>query len=138
MKKLFTLFLLSLIILPVSLRAENYRIDQNKIDASFAAATEVSLVSAFDLSALNGTQQVLDEKDPVMAFVLATVLGYLGIHRLYLGTKPVVVVLYIITAGGCGIITLIDWIQLLLVLLDEKDMSPYIDNPNFIMWKNEM
>ena len=138
MKKLFTLVLLSFLLIPLTATAGNYKIDQNKIDASFASASEITLSDAFDLTALQGTGQVLDDKDPVMAFVLATVLGYLGIHRLYLGTKPVVVVLYIITAGGCGIITLIDWIQLLMVLLDEKDMGPYIDNPNFIMWKNQM
>ncbi len=138
MKKLFTLLLLSFLILPFTAIAGNYKIDQNKIDASFAEATEISLMSAFDLNSFNGTNQVLDEKDPVIAFVLASVLGYLGIHRLYLGTEPVVVILYIVTAGGCGIITLIDWVQLLLVLLDEKDLGPYIDNPHFIMWKNEM
>ena len=138
MKKLFALVLLLFLLVPLSVTASNYKVDQNKIDASFAQATEISLVSAFDLNSFNGNGQVLDDKDPVMAFVLATVLGYLGIHRLYLGTKPTVVILYIITAGGCGIITLIDWIQLLMVLLDEKDMSPYIDNPNFIMWKNQM
>ncbi len=138
MKKLFTLLLLGFLIIPLTATAGNYKIDQNKIDASFASASEMSLLSTFDLNAFQGTGQVLEEKDPVMAFVLASVLGYLGIHRLYLGTEPVVVILYIVTAGGFGIITLIDWIQLLLVLLDEKDMGPYIDNPNFIMWKNEM
>ena len=138
MKKLFTLLLLGLLIIPLTATAGNYKIDQNKIDASFASASEMSLLSTFDLNAFQGTGQVLEEKDPVMAFVLASVLGYFGIHRLYLGTEPIVVILYIVTAGGCGIITLVDWIQLLLVLLDEKDMGPYIDNPNFIMWKNEM
>jgi len=138
MKKLFTIILLVFLIVPFTAKADNYKIDQNKIDASFAAASEVSILSTFDLNALQGTGQVLDDKDPVMAFVLATVLGYLGIHRLYLGTKPTVVILYIITVGGCGIITLIDWIQLLMVLLDEKDMAPYIDNPHFIMWKNQI
>ena len=138
MKKLFTLVFLLFLLVPITATASDYKVDQGKIDASFAQATEISLVSAFDLNSFNGNGQVLDDKDPVMAFVLATVLGYLGIHRLYLGTKPTVVILYIITAGGCGIITLIDWIQLLMVLLDEKDMAPYIDNPNFIMWKNQM
>jgi len=138
MKKLLTFILLCLLIIPFNANAGNYKLDQNKIDASFSSATEMSILSTFNLGALEGTNQVLDDKDPVMAFVLATVVGYLGIHRLYLGTKPTVVILYIITGGGCGIITLVDWIQLLLVLLDEKDLSPYIDNPNFIMWKDEI
>lgn len=138
MKKLFTLIVLFVLLLPLGASAGNYKLDQSKIDASFAAATEMTLLSAFDLSGLQGPNQVFNEKEPVMAFVLATVLGYLGIHRLYLGTEPIVFILYIITAGGCGIITLIDWIMLLMVLIDEKDLAPYIDNPNFIMWKNDM
>jgi len=139
MKKYLTLLLLCLFVIPISVSADGYKLDQDKIDARFSAATEMSLISALDINGLQGTQQVLNEKDPVMALVLATVLGYLGIHRLYLGTKPVVVVLYIITAGGCGIITLIDWIMLLMVLIDdEKDLGPYIDNPGFIMWKSNM
>ncbi len=138
MKKLLTLFLLSLFLLPLGAKAESYRIDQNKIDASFAAASEMSILSVFDMSGLQGPTQILDDKDPAMAFILATVLGYLGIHRLYLGTEPVVIILYIITAGGCGIITLVDWIMLLMVLLDDKDLGPYIDNPSFIMWKDKV
>ena len=138
MKKLFTLLLLCLFLIPVGANAESYRIDQSKIDASFAAATEMSILSVFDMSGMQTPNQVLDDKDPAMAFILATVLGYLGIHRLYLGTEPIVIILYIVTAGGCGIIALVDWIMLLMVLLDEKDMGPYIDNPSFIMWKNQV
>ena len=136
MKKLFTLFLLFAFLIPLNSNAESYKLDQNKIDASFAAASEMSIMSVFDMSSLQLPGQVIDEKDPVMAFVLATVVGYLGIHRLYLGTEPLVVILYIITGGGCGVVTLIDWIMLLLVLLDEKDLDPYIDNPSFLMWKD--
>ena len=138
MKKLLTLFLLSLFLIPLGARAESYRIDQNKIDASFAAATEMSILSVIEAGNLQLPNQVLDDKDPAMAFILATVLGYLGIHRLYLGTEPIVVILYIITGGGCGVITLVDWIMLLMVLIDERDLGPYIDNPNFIMWKNQI
>src|SRR5210317_1284122 len=112
MKKLLTLFLLSLFLIPLGARAESYRIDQNKIDASFAAATEMSILSVIEAGNLQLPNQVLDDKDPAMAFILATVLGYLGIHRLYLGTEPIVVILYIITGGGCGIVTLVDWIML--------------------------
>ncbi len=138
MKKLFTLLLLCIFLIPVGANAESYRIDQSKIDASFAAATEMSILSVFDMSGMQSPGQVLDDKDPVMAFILATVLGGFGIHRLYLGTEPIVIILYIVTVGGCGIIALVDWIMLLMVLLDEKDMGPYIDNPSFIMWKSQI
>ena len=95
MKKLFTLLLLCIFLIPVGANAESYRIDQNKIDASFDAATEMSILSVFDMSGMQTPNQVLDDKDATMAFILATVLGYLGIHRLYLGTEPIVIILYI-------------------------------------------
>ena len=40
--------------------------------ASFAAATEMSIPSVMDLSNILGHSQVSVDKDPVMAFVLAT------------------------------------------------------------------
>lgn len=138
MKKILTLLGIGLFCLSMNSFAGNYTLDQNKLDAMFASATDVTAVAAYDFSdvqalPLAGAQ--LDEKDPVIAFALATVLGYLGIHRLYLGTNPINVVLYIITAGGCGIIYAVDWIMLLMVLIDdEKSMAPFIDNPKFIMW----
>ena len=69
---------------------------------------------------------------------MSQVIGYFGIHRLYLGTSPLNIVLYIVTGGGCGVVVAVDWIMLLLVILDKKDMGPYIDNPSFIMWKNQL
>lgn len=59
--------------------------------------------------------------------------GILGLHRIYLGSKPYVPLVYIATiGGGFGIVPFIDFIVLLL----EKDISKYINNPNVIMWAN--
>lgn len=141
MKKLLTLLGILLIAVNLTSYAGNYKLDQSKIDAMIENAADISTIAAYDLSSFNGfdaKNAQLSEKDPIVAFALATVLGPFGIHRLYLGTKAINVVLYIITGGGCGVIVAVDWIVLLLVLLDEKDMGPFIDNPNFIMWKNQL
>lgn len=139
MKKSLTFVGLFLFSFALSSFAGNYKLDQNKIDAMIENATEVTAVQAFN-HALEGTANlpaVLDKpKDPVIAFALSTVLGAAGIHRLYLGTNPINVVLYIITGGGCGIIATVDWILLLMVLIDERELDPFIDNPSFIMWKD--
>lgn len=142
MKKLFTLVGILLISLSLNSFAGNYRLDQSKINAMMSDAQEVVAISVFDLSSFNsipGNDAVLTEKDPTVAFVLSLVVGYLGIHRLYLGTEPVTFIVYLITGGGCGIITLIDTIMLLMVLIDdEKSLTPYIDNPEILMWKDQM
>ena len=53
-----------------------------------------------------------------------------GVHRWYLGTSVPTLVAYAITAGGFGIVTIVDIIE----LIRAKDVSPYVDNPHFFMW----
>lgn len=58
-------------------------------------------------------------------------LGFMGAHRVMLGTKPWVPVVYVATFGGCfGILPLIDFC----VITFSKDITPYENNPNIFMW----
>lgn len=57
--------------------------------------------------------------------------GILGLHRIYLGTKPYVPVIYILTlGGGLFILPMIDFC----VLLFNKDISRFENNPGVFMW----
>lgn len=57
--------------------------------------------------------------------------GFLGAHRIYLGTKPYIPVVYVGTLGGCaGILPLIDFVT----LLSNKDISRFQQNPRIFMW----
>jgi hypothetical protein len=72
------------------------------------------------------------ESRRIVAVVLCITLGPFGMHRLYLGTEPQVPAAYTVTlGGGFGFVTIID----LLHLVFAKDISPYRNNPHFIMWK---
>ena len=65
------------------------------------------------------------------AILMAILAGPLGGHRLYLGTKPYVPIIYAITlGGGLGLLPAID----IIVILTTKDLSKYYDNPQIIMW----
>ncbi len=58
-------------------------------------------------------------------------LGFMGAHRVMLGTKPWVPIVYAATFGGCfGIIPMIDF----LVIVCSKDTEQYENNPNVFMW----
>ncbi|CAN5527648.1 hypothetical protein BH10BAC1_BH10BAC1_04040 [soil metagenome] len=58
-------------------------------------------------------------------------LGFMGAHRVMLGTAPWVPVVYVATFGGCfGILPLIDFF----VLSFSKDTEQYENNPNIFMW----
>jgi TM2 domain-containing membrane protein YozV len=58
-------------------------------------------------------------------------LGFMGAHRVMLGCKPWIPVVYVATFGGCfGLIPLIDFIA----ILHSKDISEFENNPNVFMW----
>ncbi len=57
--------------------------------------------------------------------------GFMGAHRIMLGTKPWVPVVYVATFGGCfGLIPLIDFC----VITFGKDIEQYENNPSVFMW----
>ena len=64
------------------------------------------------------------------AAIFDITLGLLGVHRLYLGTKPTVPMVYAITLGGAGFLVLAD----LGVILLSKDLEKFANNENVFMW----
>ena len=139
MKNFIVVFLLFAAVLSVKqANATSYSIDEQAVDQLFENAIETSMtsVNATDLSSVasnvSSTVSAAKEKDAVVAIVLDFFLGGLGIHRFYLGTETLTGLGYIFTCGGIfGIVPLVDFIVL---IIDNKDISPYIDNPKFFMW----
>lgn len=57
--------------------------------------------------------------------------GIIGGHRIYLGTKPYVPLIYILTLGGaCGILPFVDFVVILL----DKDIGRFEKNDKVFMW----
>ncbi len=139
MKKTFILLLLFMAAFSFNqVKAATYSIDEGAIDKLFDKAIETSMISsnASELtavpSAIPAPLVAPKEKDAVLAIVLDFFLGGLGIHRFYLGTKTMTGLGYILTCGGIfGIVPLVDFIVL---IIDNEDIRPYIDNPKFFMW----
>lgn len=72
-------------------------------------------------------------KIKITASILAVALGPFGVHRLYLGTSPLVPAVYVATVGGgVGILPFID----LVTIVFAKDISPYMNNKKIFMWAN--
>lgn len=62
------------------------------------------------------------DHNAVIAILLAFFLGGLGLHRVYLGGRPILILLYIITFGGIfGILPLIDFIRLIIGQMDHYE-----------------
>lgn len=59
--------------------------------------------------------------------------GFIGLHRIYLGTAPWVPIAYLCTGGGgLGLLPLLDFI--FIVTADEGEFKQYEGNPNFFMF----
>ncbi|MFO7998419.1 MAG: TM2 domain-containing protein [Bacteroidales bacterium] len=113
-----------------------YRPDQAAIDQMFAGAVQADFQAESAMvpyAATSGHSYIQSDKNPAVAFILAWAVGYLGIHRAYLGTSTGTIIAYILTLGGCGVVYVIDWVMLLIGLVDD-DISKYVDNPSFFMW----
>lgn len=139
MKKLILVIVLFATVLCVKqANASSYSVNEQAVDQLFATAVETSMVSinATELgsaaSSVSSVAASSNEKDAVVAIVLDFFLGGFGIHRFYLGTETLTGLGYIFTCGGIfGIVPLVDFIVL---IIDNKDISPYINNPKFFMW----
>ena len=67
------------------------------------------------------------------AILLTILTGPLGGHRLYLGTKPIVPVVYAVTlGGGLLVIPILD----LFAIIFTKDLSKFENNDKVLMWIN--
>ena len=71
------------------------------------------------------------ENKKVTAAVLTFALGMLGVHRLYLGTKPWIPAVYLLTFGGGFLI--LPFIDFVVILLTD-DISKYENNDKVLMW----
>ena len=136
MKKIFVLLL---VIAPFFTFANNYSLNVSEVDQTISQAQEVSyqnfnLSHEIAVSTLNTNEQA-GVKNATTAFVLSIFVGYLGVHRLYLGTTMTTFILYLLTGGGCGILATVDDILLLIALIQSTPIDAYIDNPHLFMWQ---
>lgn len=70
-------------------------------------------------------------KEKIVSVITIVLTGPLGGHRLYLGTKPIVPIVYALTlGGGFGILPLID----LIYIITTKDIEKLENNDKIFMW----
>lgn len=139
MKKVISLLVVILIGISTSFASGKYSVNQTQIDDLFSNAVEIQSNHDFmtgDIEGINMSNAQLTDgaKNPWVALALCWVVGCFGIHRMYLGTDmPKVLFLYLCTGGGCGVVVAVDWVILIMAAIN-NDISPYVDNPKFIMW----
>jgi hypothetical protein len=117
-----------------------YKLNDSKIEGLFEQSDDITFVGDMASILLPAQQKVKGEDIQLVAGIVALASWLLAvgilvpIHRLILGTgnqAGKIIALYCVTLGGCGFITLIDGIMLVM----DGSGSRYIDNPKFIMWQ---
>lgn len=111
-----------------------YVIDTVQLD------TQCNEISELRSGRPNPILQLIKKKQKKNKRIVAAILafpfpfGIVGLHRIYLGTAPHVPVVYIGSLGGIfGILPFIDFCVLVL----DKDIDRYINNPKIFMWVND-
>jgi TM2 domain-containing membrane protein YozV len=124
--------------------ADNYSFESDAVDALFEEATEIIATQSNSMeymevimpSNLGGTGQMISGDSEVVAFILCWFFGVIGVHRIYLGSSVGTYIVYCLTGGGLGCLVTIDWVLLLIdIINDGEKIGMYADNPHLFMWK---
>lgn len=144
MKKLLV-SLFAILAISFTAGAANYTIDDAVVDGMIETAVAVAPINVMgevDLAlpasmpvGMPAGATVSGSANPVAAILLTFFLGPLGIHRHYMGTRPWMWAIYLVTIGGIfGIIPFVDFIVEIIALVEENSVARYCGNTSFIMW----
>ena len=139
MKYIVSIILASSIAFSSFAASTNYTIDGQAVENIIQNASENTTLGLNSVLMNNqrlGEQDTYSSKNATTAVVLALLLGEIGVHRLYLGTTTGVFLAYACTGGGCGALWVVDSLLLVVALLEDGSVAPFIDNPNLFMWMN--
>ena len=127
--------LIAILAIAVSANAADYTVDDDAIDALIEASAEISPLEFMPAAAVPAAASLASgSPSPIASFLLCTFLGEFGVHHHYMGTRPWMWAIYVFTGFGIfGIVPLVDWVMLLIGLVDD-DISPYVGNTRFFMW----
>lgn len=124
--------------LAIAASAANYSIDESSIDSMFADAVEMTVATSDATASAEASVKIGSSVNPVVAWILSfiPVTGWLAIHRMYMGTSVLAVILNIVTGAGFGIVYVVDWVVLLIKVIDGSGIGEYCGNPRWWMWAN--
>ena len=105
---------------------------ESSIRIMFAGKQEI-FDSAFSDSSHTSKFRTKKRIAAILAFPFP--FGLLGLHRVFLGTKPYIPFVYMGTVGGCFLILpIIDFITILSA--NEEEFKKFENNPRVFMWSH--
>lgn len=114
-----------------------YTINDAEVEQVLTESVQVDFnLTATQAEGILGATSIKQDKDPWVAFALSWVIGAIGVHRVYLGGKGSLILIYIVTCFGIfGIVPIVDTIVLFVGAI-KGDISQYVGNDKFFMWSN--
>lgn len=135
MKSLFLLVLLCTAITP--LFSNDFENIETSISIDEILISDINLdnfESSFYINLQNHKDSNVN-KTKLVAIALAITLGAFGVHRLYLGTEPIVPIAYTLTlGGGFLILPLID----IFYIISAEDINQITNNNNVFIWNKDL
>ncbi|MFN7015009.1 MAG: hypothetical protein ACK4ON_12145 [Bacteroidia bacterium] len=134
MKKILLVFTMSLAVVGSAL-ANNYKLDENSVEAAFAASEDISLVASDEantlaLASVNGT---FDEPNKMGYLLRSFFCGFIGLHRSYMGTGGKTLWYYYLCIPIYGgIVNCVDFWGV--VFKGDEQWNKYKNNPKFNVW----
>jgi TM2 domain-containing membrane protein YozV len=122
--------------------ASEFYVNDVVVETMFAGASEVQAItydaamdqiSRLDLNQVNGmakTSIAPKDNEQLVAILLCFFLGGWAVHRVYLGSTPLMILWYFLTCGGIfGIVPLIDFFMLII-----NGTDSFVDSDKFFSW----
>jgi TM2 domain-containing membrane protein YozV len=93
-----------------------------------------TLITSVELRERGLPEETFRKKKLITAILAFPIpFGFVGLHRIYLGSEPWVPIAYLCTGGGgCGLLPLLDFIYI--VTANEEEFKKYENNPKLIMF----
>jgi len=98
-----------------------------------ASAKDIPIKKARLFSKIKLFKKAENKHSKLIAASFNLTLGIFGVHRLYLGTKPSVPMIYAITLGGGGFLVVID----MGIILFCDDINKYSNTNSVFMWNKK-
>jgi hypothetical protein len=120
----------------VSQTTTQYQANFEEIESLFENAESVTESVPFDQieQAMSAPEGVNSDGSLIAAIILCFFLGGLAIHRVIMGGRAILILLYLITCGGIfGIVPLVDFILLIVDAINGGG-SRFENNDKFIAW----
>lgn len=113
--------------------ANSFYVNDAEVETLLEESVQVNpFENGVEMASFMTTDAVQADKNVWIAVALDFFLGGIAIHRVYLGGTPILILGYFFTFGGIfGILPLGDLIAL---VINNDDISKYVDSNAFIMW----